>query len=106
MLLEECDTVGRVVLQKLLSVLDGNPLPDALAAILVIDFATSVVSLHLCISFHLLRYLLSCTLCATVVTAFFVCCLLSVLGDLELWIQVELAHQVSHQKTTRRRLSS
>ncbi|RCN32084.1 UME domain protein [Ancylostoma caninum] len=35
MLLEECDTVGRVVLQKLLSVLDGNPLPDALAAILI-----------------------------------------------------------------------
>ncbi|EYB81603.1 hypothetical protein Y032_0378g287 [Ancylostoma ceylanicum] len=35
MLLEECDTVGRVVLQKLLSVLDGNPLPDTLAAMLI-----------------------------------------------------------------------
>ncbi|KAK6043428.1 hypothetical protein COOONC_19067 [Cooperia oncophora] len=35
MLLEECDTVGRVVLQKLLSVLDGNPLTDALAASLI-----------------------------------------------------------------------
>ncbi|KIH68306.1 hypothetical protein ANCDUO_01354 [Ancylostoma duodenale] len=35
MLLEECDTVGRVALQKLLSVLNGNPLPDSLAAILI-----------------------------------------------------------------------
>ncbi|KAK6741314.1 hypothetical protein RB195_009269 [Necator americanus] len=35
MLLEECDTVGIVVLQKLLSVLNGSPLPDALAAALI-----------------------------------------------------------------------
>ncbi|WKX98908.1 hypothetical protein Q1695_014076 [Nippostrongylus brasiliensis] len=35
MLLEECDTVGRVVLQKLLSVLDGNPLSDTLTAKLI-----------------------------------------------------------------------
>uniref|UniRef100_A0A1I7XRW4 FAT domain-containing protein n=1 Tax=Heterorhabditis bacteriophora TaxID=37862 RepID=A0A1I7XRW4_HETBA len=35
MLMEECDTVGRVVLQKLLSILDGSPIDDTLAAQLV-----------------------------------------------------------------------